>query len=84
MNCLRPVTRQWPPSGTAVVETLPTSEPASGSVMATEPEISPAASGRTQRSTCSRVPKRAISTAGPWWKTCSSIVFVQARERISA
>jgi hypothetical protein len=45
------------PSGTAVVETLPTSDPASGSVMATEPEISPAASRGTQRSACSRVPE---------------------------
>src|SRR5258708_45511 len=34
MNCLRPVMRQCPPSGTAVAATLPTSEPASGPVMA--------------------------------------------------
>ena len=64
MNCLRPVIRQCPSSGTAVVETLPTSDPASGSVMATEPEISPAARRGTQRSACSRVPKRVIGTAG--------------------
>ena len=83
MNCLRPVIRQWSPSGTAVVETFPTSEPASGSVMATEPEISPAARRGTQARACSRVPKRAMGTAGPWWKTCSRNVFVQARERIS-
>ena len=69
MNCLRPVMRQWPSSGTAVVETLPTSEPASGSVMATEPEISPEARRGTQRPLCSRVPNRAIGTAGAWWNT---------------
>ncbi len=83
MNCLRPLTRQWSPSGTAVVEILPTSEPASGSVIATDPEIPPEASRGIQRSFCSAVPKRRIIMAGPWWKAHRSSVFVQARERIS-
>jgi len=83
MNCFRPVMRQCPPSETAVVAMLPTSDPASGSVMATAPEIAPEASRGTQRSACSRVPKRMMGTAGPWWKMCSRNVLVQARERIS-
>ena len=48
MNCLRPLMRHEP-SGwrVAVVLTLPTSEPASGSVMATQPMISPLYGGHS-------------------------------------
>ena len=80
MNCLRPVTRQWSPSGTA----------SGGDVADIRSRVGLGSWPRSRRSCprpaaapsarlLPRVPKRAIGTAGPWWKTCSRNVFVQAR-----
>ena len=65
MNCLRPLMRHVP-SGwrVAVVPMLPTSEPASGSVIATQPMISPRPSRGTQRCFWESDPKRRIIAAG--------------------
>jgi hypothetical protein len=65
MNCLRPVMRHVPSAWrVAVVLMLPTSEPASGSVIATQPMLSPLASLGTQRSFWASEPKRTIIAAG--------------------
>ena len=84
MNCLRPSMNQQPSRCVAVVERLPTSEPASGSVIATAPLISPRASGGRYFSFCSSVPSRKIIAAGavyamPFW----IIVLAHARASIS-
>jgi hypothetical protein len=65
MNCLRPLMRQVPSLWrVAFVEMLPTSEPASGSVMASQPMISPLARRGTQRAFWASLPKRRIIAAG--------------------
>ena len=56
MNVLVPLTRSPSSTRRAVVRSAETSEPASGSVIASDPMSSPARVGRTHRSTCSGVP----------------------------
>src|SRR3954469_3758205 len=60
MNVLAPLTSQPPSTRAARVRTLATSEPASGSVIASAPIFSPRIAGWSQRSTCSGVPNFAI------------------------
>ncbi len=59
MNVLAPLTSQPPSTRWARVRTEATSEPASGSVMASAPIFSPRIAGSSQRSCCSGVPNRA-------------------------
>jgi hypothetical protein len=59
---LAPVIVQPSPSASARVRIAPASEPASGSVSANAPIVSPLASGGTKRSRCSSVPKDRIGS----------------------
>ena len=56
MYVFAPLTTYWSPSRFAVVRIPATSEPPSGSVIASEPISSPARVGRTQRSICAGSP----------------------------
>src|SRR5215213_8535952 len=60
MYVLAPLTTQPPSTRTARVRVDATSEPASGSVIASAPIFSPRIAGSSQRSTCSGVPDFAI------------------------
>jgi hypothetical protein len=57
IHCFEPEIRQPSPSCRAAVRSEPASEPASGSVRAKAPRVSPRASGGTKRLRCSSVPK---------------------------
>ena len=83
MNCFRPLIRHIPSARTADVETRPTSEPACGSVMATEPLISPAARRGTYCRFNSSGAKRKSIMAGLRKKAYWTIVLAQPREIIS-
>ena len=56
MNVFAPLTMKVSPSRTAVVRMLATSDPPPGSVIASDPIVSPARVGRTKRSTRSSLP----------------------------
>src|SRR5215207_2662362 len=60
MNVLDPSTTHPPPTRRARVRTAATSEPASGSVMASAPIASPRSAGTSQRRFCASLPKRQI------------------------
>ena len=62
IHCFAPVIDQPSPSATAAVRSDPASEPASGSVSAKAPTVSPRASGGTKRDFCSSVPKARIGS----------------------
>ena len=86
MNCLRPLrSQQSSPAGVAVVETLPTSDPACGSVIATAPMSPPLARIGRYRAFCCSVPKRKMSAAGEFHPMpCCTWVARSARASISA
>ena len=63
MNDFDPLITQSSPSTTAVVRTLPASEPLPDSVRPKAPSISPAASLGSHVALCSSVPKRRIGMA---------------------
>ena len=62
MNCFVPEMRQPSPSATAAVRSAPASDPDPDSVSANAPIFSPWASGGTNRSRCSSVPKARIGS----------------------
>jgi hypothetical protein len=62
IHCFAPVIVHPSPSGTAAVRSEPASEPASGSVRAKAPIVSPRASGGTKRARCSSVPNARIGS----------------------
>ena len=83
MNDLDPLITQSSPSTTAVVRTLPASDPLPDSVRPKAPSISPAASLGSQVAFCSSVPKRRIGMA-PRDTPASRVIAIEESTRASS